>query len=78
MELSHHLYVLLLAGGGVLVLLTAWLPMLLRRARLSLPILRVGAGAALFAIPPLRPFAVHPLQFRSWLSDCANSSSSSR
>jgi NhaP-type Na+/H+ or K+/H+ antiporter len=57
------LYVLLLAGGGVLVLLTAWLPMLLRRAPLSLPILCVGAGAALFALPPLRPFAVHPLQF---------------
>lgn len=63
MEPSHHLYVLLLAGGGVLVLLTAWLPMLLRRAPLSLPILCVGAGAALFALPPLRPFAVHPLQF---------------
>lgn len=63
MELSHHLYVLLLAGGGVLVLLTAWLPMLLRRAPLSLPILCVGAGATLFALPPLRPFAVHPLQF---------------
>lgn len=63
MELSHHLYVLLLAGGGVLVLLTAWLPMLLRKAPLSLPILCVGAGAALFALPPLRPFAVHPLQF---------------
>jgi NhaP-type Na+/H+ or K+/H+ antiporter len=57
------LYVLLLAGGGVLVLLTAWLPMLLRKAPLSLPILCVGAGAALFALPPLRPFAVHPLQF---------------
>lgn len=63
MELSHHLYVLLLAGGGVLVLLTAWLPMLLRKAPLSLPILCVGAGAALFALPPLRPFALHPLQF---------------
>lgn len=57
------MYVLLLAGGGVLVLLTAWLPMLLRKAPLSLPILCVGAGAALFATPPLRPFAVHPLQF---------------
>lgn len=63
MELSHHLYVLLLAGVGVLVLLTAWLSMLLRKAPLSLPILCVGAGAALFALPPLRPFAVHPLQF---------------
>ncbi len=63
MELSHHLYVLLLTGVGALVLMTAWLPMILRKAPLSLPIFCVGAGAALFALPPLRPFAVHPLQF---------------
>lgn len=63
MELSHQFYVLLLAGLGVLVLMTAWLPMLLRRAPMSLPILGVAAGAALFALPPLRPFAVHPLRF---------------
>lgn len=62
MELSHHSYVLLLVGLGTLVLMTAWLPMLLRKAPLSLSILCVGAGAALFALPPLRPFAVHPLQ----------------
>jgi NhaP-type Na+/H+ or K+/H+ antiporter len=60
---SHHFYVLLLAGMGALVLMTAWLPMLLRKAPLSLPILCVGAGAALFALPPLQPFAIHPLQF---------------
>lgn len=63
MAFSHHFYVLLLAGVGALVLMTAWLPMLLRKAPLSLPILCVGAGAALFALPPLRPFAIHPLQF---------------
>lgn len=63
MALSHHFYVLLLAGAGALVLMTAWLPMLLRKAPLSLPILCVGAGAVLFALPPLRPFAIHPLQF---------------
>ncbi|MBA2920571.1 sodium:proton antiporter [Sphingomonas sp. MAH-20] len=63
MELSHPLYVLLLTGLGALVLMTAWLPMLLRKTPLSLPILCVAAGAALFALPPLRPFAVHPLKF---------------
>jgi NhaP-type Na+/H+ or K+/H+ antiporter len=63
LELSHPLYVLLLTGLGALVLMTAWLPLLLRKAPLSLPILCVGAGAALFALPPLRPFAVHPLDF---------------
>lgn len=63
MELSHPLYVLLLTGLGALVLMTAWLPMLLRKAPLSLPILCVAVGAALFALPPLRQFAVHPLEF---------------
>ena len=63
MELSHPLYVLLLTGLGALVLMTAWLPMLLRKAPLSLPILCVAVGAALFALPPLRQFAVHPLDF---------------
>lgn len=61
--MTHDLYVQLLAGAGALILMTAWLPMLLRKIPLSLPILCVGVGAALFALPPLRPFAVHPLQF---------------
>lgn len=56
------MYVLALVGLGALVLMTAWLPMLLRKAPLSLPILCVGAGAALFLLPPLRPFVVHPMQ----------------
>jgi NhaP-type Na+/H+ or K+/H+ antiporter len=60
---SHDLYSQLIAGLGALVLMTAWLPMLLRKLPLSLPILCVGAGAMLFAIPSLRPFAVHPLAF---------------
>ena len=61
--MTHDLYVQLLAGAGALILMTAWLPMLLRKIPLSLPILCVGVGAFLFALPPLRPFAVHPLQF---------------
>lgn len=44
-------YIPILAGFGLLVLLTAWLPMLLKEAPLSLPILCVGFGAALFALP---------------------------
>ena len=44
-------YVLVLAGLGALTLLTAWLPMLLRQAPLSLPIICVGIGAALFSLP---------------------------
>lgn len=55
------LYIATLAGLGAVILLTAWLPMLLRAMPLSLPILCVAAGAALFAIPAVRPFAVHPM-----------------
>jgi NhaP-type Na+/H+ or K+/H+ antiporter len=44
-------YILLLIGLGALVLLTAWLPMVLSEAPLSLPIACVGIGAAVFASP---------------------------
>lgn len=55
-----NLYILLLLGFGCLVLLTAWLPMVLNKAPLSLPIICVAIGAALGAAPWL-PWAVpHP------------------
>ena len=44
-------YVLLLAGFGAVVLLTAWLPMVLRALPLSLPICCVGIGVALGLAP---------------------------
>lgn len=44
-------YVAVLAGFGVVVLLTAWIPMLLKELPLSLPIFCVALGAAIFAIP---------------------------
>lgn len=44
-------YIVILVGFGVLVLLTAWLPMVLKEAPLSLPILCVGFGAVLFSLP---------------------------
>src|SRR3954465_6877450 len=53
-------YIVVLAGFGALVLLTAWLPMVLKEAPLSLPIVCVGIGAALFAIPGLPGVAPHP------------------
>jgi NhaP-type Na+/H+ or K+/H+ antiporter len=40
-------YIVMLAGFGAIVLLTAWLPMLLKELPLSLPILCVAAGALL-------------------------------
>ncbi|UZW57439.1 sodium:proton antiporter [Sphingobium sp. JS3065] len=56
------LYEQVLTGLGAIILMTAWVPMVMRRMPLSLPIFCVAAGAALFALPALRPFAVHPLQ----------------
>ena len=50
----------LVAGFGVLVLLTAWLPMVLRALPLSLPICCVGIGAALSAIPAVAAITPHP------------------
>ena len=53
-------YVLVVAGFGVLVLLTAWLPMVLRAMPLSLPICCVGIGAALSVIPTVADLTPHP------------------
>src|SRR3712207_3503206 len=53
-------YVVVLAGFGAVVLLTAWLPMLLKELPLSLPIFCVALGAGLFAIPELPGVAAHP------------------
>lgn len=44
------LYVILIAAFGVLVLLTAWLPMLLKELPLSLPIACTAFGAAIFGL----------------------------
>lgn len=50
-------YILALTGIGLLIALVAWLPLALRRLPLSLPIVCVGLGAAIFALPQvgLRP-----------------------
>ncbi|WP_372399009.1 cation:proton antiporter [Azospirillum sp. HJ39] len=46
-------YIVLLIGLGVLILLVAWLPMMLKELPLSLPIICVGLGYAAFAALPL-------------------------
>lgn len=55
-------YILILTGGGLLVALVAWLPLALRRLPLSLPIVCIALGAAIFSLPqvPLRPL---PLEY---------------
>jgi NhaP-type Na+/H+ or K+/H+ antiporter len=46
-------YILGIAGLGVLILLTAWLPMVLKEAPLSLPIACVITGAGIFGLLPV-------------------------
>ncbi len=53
-------YIIVLAGFGAVVLLTAWLPMVLKELPLSLPIFCVGLGALLFAFPDVPGVAPHP------------------
>ena len=48
---SMNAYIFVLTGFGALVLLTAWLPMLLKELPLSLPIACVAIGALIFTIP---------------------------
>ena len=54
-------YILLMMGLGLLIALVAWLPLALRRVPLSLPIVCIGLGMGLGAIPGLR-FAPLPLE----------------
>jgi NhaP-type Na+/H+ or K+/H+ antiporter len=55
-------YIVALAGFGALVLLTAWLPMVLRRLPLSLPIFCVAIGAGLSTLSLMPGVAPHPQQ----------------
>jgi sodium/hydrogen antiporter len=54
-------YVFVLAGVGVVVLLTAWLPMVVKELPMSLPILCVALGAGLFGVFDIGP-APSPLE----------------
>lgn len=45
------IYILALTGFGILIALVAWLPMVLTRLPLSLPIVCIALGAALFSLP---------------------------
>ncbi|WP_445194018.1 cation:proton antiporter [Sphingomonas sp. Tas61C01] len=53
-------YILILAGFGLLVALVAWLPLALKRLPLSLPIVCIALGAAIFSFPQvtLRPLPI--------------------
>lgn len=57
-------YIMAMTGAGLLIVLVAWLPLALRRLPLSLPIICIALGAALFYFAPmdLRPLpAAYPV-----------------
>jgi sodium/hydrogen antiporter len=56
-SLSPEPYILWLTGAGLLIALVAWLPLALKRLPLSLPIICIAIGAAIFSLPAvsLRP-----------------------
>ncbi len=58
------LYLTLLAVLGAVILLTAWLPMLLKELPLSLPIICVALGAALVWSPFSPIVGANPLENR--------------
>ena len=64
LALTPDPYILLLTGAGFLIALVAWLPLALRRLPLSLPIVCIGLGAAVFALPQvtLRPLPMDYLE----------------
>ncbi len=55
-------YVEALGLIGLLILLIAWLPLILKRLPLSVPIICVGLGWALFSWTSLAQFSLHPLR----------------
>jgi NhaP-type Na+/H+ or K+/H+ antiporter len=50
-EWSPDPYVLILIGAGFLIALVAWLPLALKRLPLSLPIVCIALGMAIFSLP---------------------------
>ena len=59
------LYIVLLAVAGGVVLLTAWLPMVLRELPLSLPIVCITLGVVLASSPLLSVIGPNPLENRA-------------
>jgi sodium/hydrogen antiporter len=55
-------YILVLTGLGLLIALVAWLPLALKRLPLSLPIVCIGLGAAIFSLPQVE-FKPLPMAF---------------
>ncbi|ANY19439.1 K(+)/H(+) antiporter NhaP [Tsuneonella dongtanensis] len=53
-------YFELMFGLGALILFVAWAPLILKKLPLSLPIICVGIGIAVFSLEPFSAWAPHP------------------
>jgi sodium/hydrogen antiporter len=64
-DLTPDPYILVLTGMGLLIALVAWLPMVLKKLPLSLPIVCIGLGAAIFSLPQItfKPLPMEHPQF---------------
>jgi len=60
-DLTPDPYILIMTGTGLLIALVAWLPLALKRLPLSLPIVCIGIGAAIFLLPQV---TLRPLPYR--------------
>ncbi len=60
-DLTPDPYILIMTGAGLLIALVAWLPLALKRLPLSLPIVCIGIGAAIFLLPQV---TLRPLPYR--------------
>jgi len=57
-----ELYLPLLLGFGILIMMVAWLPLILKKMPLSLPIICVISGLVLFSLPPFERYSPHPVE----------------
>ncbi len=57
-----RLYVPILFAVGALILMVAWMPLVLRRLPLSLPIICVAVGMAIFYYTPFADYSPNPLE----------------
>lgn len=56
----EHYYFEIMFGLGAMILLIAWLPIILKKLPLSLPIICVAIGFLLFSFEPFSTWAPHP------------------
>ena len=57
-----ELYLPLLLGFGLLIMMVAWLPLILKKLPLSLPIICIIIGMGVFSFTPFEKYSPHPVE----------------